>query len=222
MNIKKKITLSLINATKPCDQEVLLLDTEVEGFGVRVTPKGAKSYFVRYRLGRGRDAPIRKPTIAAVGELGALDTATRVGDEVVRARSIAADWKAKGKLGIDAAQEQRQEAQAPTVDVLCSEYMERHGSKKRSASEDARRISKLRKAFLRLRVKDVTHANIEALHRSMKDRPYEANRMLSLMSKMFGLAISWRWIEVNPAQGVGNRPIGTACCVCGVSVKRRQ
>lgn len=180
----------------------MLLDTEVEGFGVRITPKGAKSYFIRYRVGRGRDAPIRKPTIAAVGELGELDSVTRVGDEVVRARSIAADWKAKGKLGIDASQEQRQEAQAPTVDRLCSEYMERHGSKKRSASEDARRLSKLKKAFLRLRVKDVTHANIEALHRSMKDRPYEANRMLSLMSKMFGLAISWRWIEANPAQGV--------------------
>lgn len=202
MNIKKKITLSLINATKADEREVLLLDTEVEGFGVRITPKGAKSYFVRYRIGRGRDAPIRKPTIAPVGELAALETVTRVGDEVVRARSIAADWKAKGKLGIDAAQEQRQEAQAPTVEQLCVEYMERHGSKKRSASEDARRIRKLKKAFLRLRVKDVTHAHIEALHRSMTGRPYEGNRVLALMSKMFGLAISWRWVEVNPAQGV--------------------
>ena len=202
MNIKKKITLSLINSTKSGDKEILLLDTEVEGFGVRITPNGAKSYFVRYRLGRGRGAPVRRPTIAVVGELGALETATRVGDEVVRARSIAADWKAKGKLGIDTGQEQRQEAQAPTVKQLCSEYMERHGSKKRSASEDERRIGKLKKTFLWQRVKDVTHADIEGLHRSMKDRPYEANRMVALMSKMFGLAMQWRWIDANPAHGV--------------------
>jgi integrase len=206
MNIKKKITLSLINATKPGEKEILLLDTEVRGFGVRVTPRGAKSYFVRFRLGRGRDAPIRKPTIAAVGELAALESLlgvqTRIGDEVVRARSIAADWKAKGKQGVDAAKAQRQEAQAPTIERLCADYMQHHGSKKRSASEDARRIGKLPRRFLRLRVKDVTHADIEQLHRSMEKRPYEANRVLSLISKMFSLAIRWRWIETNPAQGV--------------------
>ena len=206
MNIKQKITKTLITSTKPNHKEILLLDTEVSGFGVRVTPTGAKSYFVRFHIGRGRGAPIRKPTIARVGELASieneLDGQTRVGDEVERARNIASRWKTMGKNGIDPAQQQRKEAQAPTVERMCLDYMEKHGNAKRSGFEDQRRISRLPKALLRKRVKEITHADIEELHRSMKQQPYEANRFLSLMSKMFALAIRWRWIETNPTVGV--------------------
>jgi integrase len=34
----------------------------------------------------------------------------------------------------------------------------------------------------------------------MKDRPYQANRVLSLVSKMFNVAIEWGWRPDNPAK----------------------
>ena len=36
----------------------------------------------------------------------------------------------------------------------------------------------------------------------MKDRPYQANRALSLLSKMFTLAVEWGWRLDNPVKGI--------------------
>lgn len=187
--LKQKLTKSLINNVQPGTEEIIVRDTEVVGLALRVTVNGAKSFFIRYRLGRGRGAPVRKPTIGRVSDL-----------TVEQAREIARDWKAKGKQGVDAAQAQREEASSPTIKRMCDDYMSRHGNAKRTASEDQRRIDKIILPRIgRMRVKDVTHADIADLHRSMKDRPYEGNRVLALLSKMFSLSIRWRWIEINPA-----------------------
>ncbi len=37
----------------------------------------------------------------------------------------------------------------------------------------------------------------------MKDRPYQANCVLSLLSKMLNLAVEWGWRPDNPAKGIG-------------------
>ena len=42
-----------------------------------------------------------------------------------------------------------------------------------------------------LKVESTGRRNVEAIHIVMKDRPYQANRVLSLLSKMFNLAIVW-------------------------------
>ncbi len=39
------------------------------------------------------------------------------------------------------------------------------------------------------KVADIEHADIEALHRSLKSTPYRANRVIALLSKMFSLAV---------------------------------
>jgi integrase len=48
----------------------------------------------------------------------------------------------------------------------------------------------------------VGRRDVEALHVAMKDRPYQANRVLSLLSKMFNLAMEWGWRDDNPAKGI--------------------
>ena len=42
----------------------------------------------------------------------------------------------------------------------------------------------------------------EAIHASLQDRPYQANRVLALLSKMFNLAAHWQWRPDNPAKGI--------------------
>jgi integrase len=58
-------------------------------------------------------------------------------------------------------------------------------------------------ALGRLKVADVRHADVEKLHRDVSKRaPYRANRVVSLLSRMFNLAIRWGWRSDNPARGL--------------------
>jgi integrase len=52
------------------------------------------------------------------------------------------------------------------------------------------------------KVEAVQSRDILALHVSMKDTPYQANRVLALLSKMFSLAVSWGWRSDNPVKGI--------------------
>lgn len=52
-----KITKRFIDAMSPDpEREVSFMDDALTGFGVRVKPTGAASYFVRYKGGRRRRA----------------------------------------------------------------------------------------------------------------------------------------------------------------------
>src|SRR5687768_4162229 len=59
----------------------------VNGFGLRVSPAGAKSFVLMYRAGKGRAAPLRKVTIGAYGSPWTVETARR---EAQRLRGIVA------------------------------------------------------------------------------------------------------------------------------------
>ena len=54
----------------------------------------------------------------------------------------------------------------------------------------------------RLKVREVSPSDIAKLHNSLSDRPYQANRVLSLASKMFSLAVRWELRPENPAKGI--------------------
>lgn len=61
-------TLPTIKAAEPSDKRIELWDRELPGFGLRIEPSGAKTFFVKYRAdGGGRTAPQRKMTIGRFG-----------------------------------------------------------------------------------------------------------------------------------------------------------
>jgi hypothetical protein len=57
-------------------------------------------------------------------------------------------------------------------------------------------------ALGRLKVAYVTRREVESLHKSLQNTPYQANRAISLLSKMFSLAVSWGWRVDNPVLGI--------------------
>jgi len=59
-----KLTKRLVDAAVPDGQQLLVWDTEVKGFGVRVTSSGAKSYILNYRIAEDRS---RRYTIGKHG-----------------------------------------------------------------------------------------------------------------------------------------------------------
>jgi Arm DNA-binding domain len=69
----RSITLRSIDVIKPSPTgDVYTRDTYLRGFGVRVTPKGVKSYVLQYRVSSG---PARRKTIGMHGSPWTIQTA---------------------------------------------------------------------------------------------------------------------------------------------------
>ena len=105
--------------------------------------------------------------------------------------------------GIDPAHGREQAKVAPTMKDLANDYMERYGKFKRTGAEDRRKIDKdiLPKLGTR-KIANLTRRDIEDIHHAKRDTPYAANRVLSLLSRMFNVAIAWGWRADNPAKGI--------------------
>ena len=58
----------------------------------------------------------------------------------------------------------------------------------------------------KMRLSEVERDDVETLHNSLEDTPYQANRVLSLLSKMFTYAMERKWMAENPANGITHFP----------------
>jgi integrase len=187
----RKITKKAIDALRPMDSAYTLWDTEIRGFGVKVLPSAQMSYVVQFRLGKGRSAKLFKKRIDEVGSIS-----------LEKARSRAEAWRDAASNGTDPVKVQQDEA-GRTFAKLAEDYLERHAGEKRTKIQDERKLKRtLIKKLGRKTVSEITHRDIEDIHRALKQSPYEANRHVALLSKMFSLAIKWGWLEKNPATGI--------------------
>lgn len=171
----------------------VLWDTEVPGFGCRMFPSGKKSFVLSYRAaGRSR--------LLTIGTYGVMT--------VDKARTEARAELAKVETeGADPVATREQERQGETVKDLCGAYMERHGNAKKSGSEDLRRIKAyVLPAWGSHKARAITRPDVASLHSKIgKAHPYEANRVLALLSKMFELARRWGFVpegHPNPARDI--------------------
>ena len=153
-----------------------------------------KSYVVQYR--NRKTGVSRRQTI---GQHGPLLTFHKAREQ---ARIILAD----ALKGNDPVADGRASRAAPTVRQLAADYLEQHAfpkKRKRSVENDRSMLDRI--ILPRLggkKVSDVQSRDIHALHVAMKDTPYQANRALALMSKMFSLAVNWGWRGDNPVKGI--------------------
>jgi len=190
----QKLNKQTVAAAGHQECETIIWDTEVPGLGLRITKTGAKSFILKTRIGGGRSAPVRKPTLGKVGDL-TLD----------QARVKAREWKVLASDGIDPSR--HKEEIGRTISDLCSEYLTVHAPRKRSAKDDRTKIDQyILPRIGRMLVKDTSYVDVERLHRAMKKTPYAANRTLALISKMFSLAMKWEWTDRNPAIGIERYP----------------
>src|SRR4051794_27050049 len=65
------LTKRSVDAVPPASKgrRVIYFDKALPGFGLLVTPTGAKSFVVQYRQGHGRAAPTRRLTLGSYGVL---------------------------------------------------------------------------------------------------------------------------------------------------------
>lgn len=180
-NRKTKLTKREVEAARPGSDDYILWDTDLKGFGCKVTPLGRKSYFVFYRNKAGEQ---RRPSIGVHGVLTAE-----------QARDKATEILREASLGGDPSAENRARKEQSTFAQFAEEYLLRHATprkKPRSVEEDRRNLN--RHILPRLgsrKLGEIGRANIVKLHHDMSDTPGAANRCIALLSKMFNLAELW-------------------------------
>lgn len=168
-----------------------LWDTEVQGFGVRITAAGVISFVLDYRLARRQ----HRYTIGRYPELSAT-----------AARDEAVELRAKIRKGEDPLEERRALGNEPTFGDLIDDYLKsgEFAKKRKSTAHNYRLAAEkhLRPKLGRLRLKSVSKRDIEKLHAEMKSTPYYANRVLALVSILFNYAKHEEWVAANPAEEV--------------------
>jgi hypothetical protein len=191
--MRGKITKRAVDSLVPASSDQFLWDHDLKGFGLKVTPAGKKIYIFQYRRG-GRNFPTQRVKIGPHGRLTpdeARKEATRLSGTIV--------------AGNDPAAVRADERCAPDVHNLAIRFLSEHvatKTKPRTAVEYQRLLRKIiGPALGRRRVRDIRNQDVAKLHHDLRATPYDANRALAVLSKMFNLAEKW-----------GDRPQGSNPC----------
>jgi integrase len=188
-----KLTKRTVDGITPARSDLFLWDTDLPGFGLKVTPSGSKVYILQYRMG-GRGSPARRYTLGKHGSWtpdGARKEATRLLG-LIASGTDPAENKRKEKNGLTL---------AAFVEHYLNEYAEPH-KKPRSVAEDRRNLQKLvLPALGPRRVDKISRAHIAKLHHELQKTPVAANRVLAVLTTLFNLAEKW-----------GLRPDGSNPC----------
>jgi integrase len=196
-----RINKSSVDATHPAEKEVLLWDDKIAGFGLKVTPTGAKTYLFQYRLG-GRAGKTRRVTI---GKHGALtpDGARKEAERLVRLIA----------QGLDP-QQQKQDNARKSVDLAFKGYAA-------TFVEDCLKVRwkasyKDGEALLRLYaipalgskpLHEINRADIRAVLNKAKGKVATSRNLFAVLRRLFRWAVSQGDIESSPLNGMEPPPL---------------
>lgn len=215
--MKTRLTEKLARQAETPARNTIISDSEVTGFGLRITQAGAKSFVLSYTF----DGWKRRYTIGAWPDWS-----------VTAAREEAKRLKREIDLGDDPLSARSARREAPTVSHLIERYIGEHLPKlaERNRSDQ---ISMLRRLvepqWGKRKVEDITRADVDQLlaeiakgrarpakektssprRTALKDArptPVRANRAGEMLRKMFNLAVRWDMRADNPAAGFLKNP----------------
>jgi len=180
-----------IDALEATDKDYFIWDATLPGFGLRVLPSGRKSFLIQYRDKAGRT---RRKGLGRFGTVTAEE-----------AKAEARELLSSVSRGHNPAEEAKRKRAALTVSELCERFMEEYVPThcKESTAKEYRRCVDL---FINPAIgsdlaEDITRAEVSDLHHKHRDKPYQANRTLGVLSVLFNQAEIW-----------GIRPDGSNPC----------
>jgi integrase len=162
------------------------MDTDVRGFGVRVTEKGQRTFILIARY-PGKSNPARR----AVGEYPALS--------LEKARERATHWRDLVRQGIDPKTEEERlknleiRKQQTTFEAVAEDFIERHVKGQRKARETEREIrNELINQWGGRPIASITRGDVVALVEAVARRPapYVAHIVLGHARLLFNWAIN--------------------------------
>ena len=174
-----KLTKRAVEALSVASGDTVVWDRDPPGFGVRVYASGRKVWCVQARGQSG------KPKRKALGNFGEVTPEQARQDAVVVIDRI--------KRGLPPVPPP--EAPEPTVADLTERYLESHvrvNCRPRTiASYEMRIRLHIIPEFGHIPLGELERSHVSALHHKMRDRPYEANNVVKVLSGMFRLAEAW-------------------------------
>ncbi|MFG1348611.1 tyrosine-type recombinase/integrase [Xanthobacter autotrophicus] len=210
-----RLTKRIVDAAAPSKAQVFIWDSEVKGFGLRVTPSGGKAYILQYRTAEGQT---RRLTIGKHGSPWTTDDAREKAKEALRSLAL---------HGVDPLAAKEAARSAASVADLADLYLkegpsERPNKKQRSWDTDAAILRAHVKPLLGTRpVKSLTRADIAKFQsdvaegksaRTTKTKPRGAARVTggkgiaaratATLRAMLSFAAGRGIIPANPASGV--------------------
>ncbi len=127
---RAKLTKGYVDRIKPGPKDEFHWDSDVKGFGVRVTPTGKLTFIVQGRI-EGSGAAAARITIGPYGVF-----------TVDQARDVAREHLRSMRLGVDPRQVKKaDEAAKVTLQQVCDAYVSRPGKLKASSNAGLRQQS---------------------------------------------------------------------------------
>lgn len=191
------LTQRQIDALRPRPgRQYVVWDGALPGFGVRVNPKGTKTFILKYRLRSGR---VRWKTLGRVGAL-ALARAMRLAKVDVGVVADGGDPQAPKDAARDGL----------TVSDVASRFLDEHvDARRKPATQRLYRLAIERHLAPRLGALPIADVSADALlklHNRLRATPYLANRVIAVASKL----MNWAALKgyrgegphVNPCLGI--------------------
>jgi integrase len=193
---RQRLTKRLVESITPGTVDVIVWDTAVRGFHVKVTPTGRRVYLAYYRNAAGQQ---RRPRI---GEHGSVT--------VDEARAIAQELLGQVAAGKDPSAARQAARRKTTLEEFWERFADDARTRwKPSTAAAMKRLweTHLRPSLGSLPLDAITRAEVALLHQRLAKTPTDANRTLALLKSMLNRAIDWGAFEgANPTARIKPYP----------------
>lgn len=181
----------------PSDGRVEYADTKTTGLRLRVSVSGVKTFSLLRRVKHG---PMERITLGRFPDDLKYEQAR---DEAIRLNGVIA-------CGANPGEVKRAHKSEPTFALLFQEYLDRHAKlKKRTWREDEQKYRDyLERDLGKRKISKIARRDLATIHSRITKagHPTVANRVKDLFSSVFSKAISWGYLDHNPAKGIEDNP----------------
>jgi integrase len=192
----QSITIRAIESAKSCPgRDVYIWDSGLRGFGLRVTPKGVKSYVLQYRVSGG---PARRTTIGIHGSPWTTHTARKEAESLLMLV----------RQGIDPVEEAREKKRKEKVlnfSAYCDQFVELYLQSNWVGSwPEAMRVveSVFKPRWGEKPLTALKRADMVRLMDEYAERPGMRKHIHSILRKLFNWAVDREDITVSPLSGM--------------------
>jgi integrase len=172
--MKQKLTKKFIDSLKEENLiDSVVWDTEISGFGLKITLKGKKVFLLKYRNSLGKQC---KPSI---GDYGSITPE--------QARDIARQWKARIAEGGDPLEDKRLKKKQMSLNEFYDGYLKRSKAYKKASSvgtDDTNYKNHLRNGLGKKLVSSISKEDVSKWYAELSDKPGAAGKTLSFLSAL--------------------------------------
>jgi len=178
--MRQKLNNSLVDDLEQRDKQFIEWDAAQPGFGVRLQPqskvgKGPKKTFLF--MGRMKGKSRSPPKTFTIGYFPNMNVAT--------ARRIAREYATQLANGINPTAKVRAQTEIPMFGEAATAFIDFRQRGERTNTEYQFYVDGHLKRFKKLRLDEITHDDVRALHNSMRDIPTMANRVVKFLGAVY-------------------------------------